>query len=66
MRSNAALYYRNYPEFELSLELLLSNDHLRQVLGQRGKKYVRRNFTWKQVLQKYRHLLAEVTQNPWW
>ena len=66
MRSNAALYYRNYPEFELSLELLLSNGRLRQVLGQRGEKYVRRNYTWGQVLQKYHHLLAEVTQNPWW
>ncbi len=68
LRSNAALYYRNYPEFELSLEYLLrdENERVRRVLGRRGKEYVRRNYTWEQVLRKYRHLLADVTQNPWW
>jgi glycosyltransferase involved in cell wall biosynthesis len=66
LRSNAALYYSNYPEFESSLELLLGNRCLRQLLGRRGRQYVERNYAWDQVIQKYRCLLAEVVKNPWW
>ena len=66
LRSNAALYYSNYPEFESSLELLLGNRRLRQLLGHGGRQYVERTYTWDQVIQKYRRLLAEVAKNPWW
>ncbi|RLC82983.1 MAG: glycosyltransferase family 1 protein [Chloroflexi bacterium] len=65
-RSNAALYYHNYPEFEPSLELLLKNPHLRQSLGCNGKQYVEQFYTWDQVVKKYRRLLTEVTENHWW
>jgi len=66
LRSNAALYYLNYPEFEAGLELLLTNQRLRQSLSRRGKQYVERTFTWKQVVQKYRRLLTQTVQTPWW
>lgn len=66
LRSNAALYYLNYAEFEASLELLLSDRRLRQLLGQKGKQYVRHNYTWERVIDKYCRLLAEVVHTPWW
>jgi glycosyltransferase involved in cell wall biosynthesis len=66
LRSNAALYYLNYHEFEASLELLLTDQRLRKTLGRRGKQYVARAFTWDKVVDKYRHLLAQTTQRPWW
>lgn len=66
LRSNAALYYHSYPEFEASLELLLENNRLRQLLGRRGKKYVENNYSWSQVIAKYRRLLTQVLQTPWW
>jgi len=65
-RSNAALYYLNYPEFESSLELLLGNPRLRQLLERRGKQYVKSTYTWDQVTRKYRRLLTEIVRNPWW
>ena len=65
LRSDAALYYLDYPEFEASLELLLSERRLRTLLGKRGKRYVRSNYTWERVLDKYRRLLTEVIQNSW-
>ena len=66
LRSNAALYYLNYPEFEASLEFLLRNRRLREALGRRGKRYVKRTYTWEQVTEKYSRLLTETVQNPWW
>jgi len=66
LRSNAALYYLNYPEFEASLELLLDHQPLRQLLGQKGKQYVQHTYTWDRVIQKYRRLLTGVVQTPWW
>ncbi len=66
LRSNAALYYLSYPEFEASLEVLLSNPHLREIIGRKGKQYVEDNYAWNRVIQKYRRLLAETIQNPWW
>lgn len=66
LRSNAALYYLNYPEFETSLEVLLNNPRLRQGMGERGRDYVERSYTWHRVVQKYRRLLSEVVEKPWW
>lgn len=66
VRSNAALYYLNYPEFETSLELLLSNPSLRRAMGRKGAAYVKRNYGWDEVVQKYRHLLSEVVHERWW
>lgn len=66
LRSNGGLYYLNPPEFETSLEVLLSNPRLRQVMGQNGKNYVRKNYVWDKVLQKYHRLLAQTVQNRWW
>lgn len=66
LRSNAALYYLNYPEFEASLDLLLENPVLRQKLGRNGMQYLRQNYTWDQVIRKYRYLINEVSRTPWW
>ena len=66
LRSNAALYYLNYPEFEASLELLLANQRLRRSLGRRGKQYVKETFTWEKVVLKYRRLLTQTVKTPWW
>ncbi|MGD2144948.1 MAG: glycosyltransferase [Anaerolineae bacterium] len=66
LRSNAALYYLDYPEFEATLELLLSNPRLRQALGKKGRAYVQRRYAWDRVVHKYHRLLSEVVQEPWW
>ncbi|MFW6116202.1 MAG: glycosyltransferase family 4 protein [bacterium] len=65
-RSNAGLYYLNYPEFKASLEFLLDNRPLRQAMGRKGKAYVEGHYTWDEVVQKYCRLLSEAVQRPWW
>lgn len=52
-RSNAGLWYRNYDEFRACLDLLLGNKKLRDLMGQEGKKFVEKNYTWEIVEKKY-------------
>jgi len=65
LRSDAGLYYLTYPEFEASLELLVSNQRLCELMGRRGKRYVKDNYTWDHVIEKYRRLLSETIRSPW-
>jgi glycosyltransferase involved in cell wall biosynthesis len=66
VRSNAGLYYMGYPEFEMSLELLLARPRLRRELGRRGRRYVRANYSWDRVIEKYSRLLLQTIQTRWW
>jgi glycosyltransferase involved in cell wall biosynthesis len=66
LRSNAALYYRDYQEFEAYLGLLVRNERLRSLLGGKGKRYVSANYSWDQVVDKYHSLLDAVAGSGWW
>ncbi len=66
LRSNAGLYYNDYAEFEAALELLLGNQRLRQAMALRGPAYVRRHYTWAQVLEKYQSMIDQVARSAWW
>jgi glycosyltransferase involved in cell wall biosynthesis len=65
LRSNAALYYDTFAEFEASLELLLSNRRLRQLLGRRGQQYVRQKYGWGSVVAKYERAFDQVVEGKW-
>lgn len=52
-RSNGGLYFSGYAEFEAILDLLLSDEALRKRLGEKGRRYVERNFTWEQVTGRF-------------
>ncbi len=57
IRSKAGAVFQNYPEFEVALELLLDAEKIRNELGQRGKIYVEKNFTWGVVIDRYINFL---------
>jgi len=52
-QGRCGLYYENYEEFRGCLELLLRDGRLRKSLGANGQEYVRQNYTWERVLDKY-------------
>jgi glycosyltransferase involved in cell wall biosynthesis len=52
-RSQGGLYFDGYQEFEAILDLLLSDEGLRQRMGQRGRRYVQQNFSWEQVTSRF-------------
>lgn len=60
IRSNGGLWYRSYEEFKECLDLLLSDDGLRDKLGQNGRKYVDENYSWDVVESKYLDFLEKL------
>jgi len=58
---NSGLFYSNYEEFANALDLLLKDKRLRAGLGENGLEYVRKNYTWDQILQKYAILLKAMS-----
>ncbi len=58
-RSNGGLYFGNYEEFELCLDLLLTHPRLAARMGENGRAYVLENYRWAVIVDKYRRLLAE-------
>jgi glycosyltransferase involved in cell wall biosynthesis len=57
---NSGLFYSNYEEFAGALDLLLKDKRLRAGLGENGLQYVKKNYTWDQILQKYVILLNSI------
>jgi glycosyltransferase involved in cell wall biosynthesis len=59
-QSNAGLYYADRDEFVECLKLLMSDEQLRIDMGRNGREYVRRNYRWDIVLQKYERVFTKV------
>ena len=60
-RSNAGLYYADQDEFVESVQLLMANEDLRSSLGSNGQAYVKANYEWDVIMNKYDYLLQAVT-----
>lgn len=52
-KSNAGLWFNNYPEFEQEMVLLIENSSLRKRLGSNGRKYVEQNYSWEIIDKKF-------------
>ena len=52
------LYYAGYPEFKEALELLLGDPRLRASLATKGASYVRENYSWPRIVERYESFLA--------
>jgi glycosyltransferase involved in cell wall biosynthesis len=60
VRSNAGLYYATEDEFVEALDLLVQRPELGRALGENGREYVAREYTWEVVLGRYRALIDAV------
>ena len=56
-RSNAAIPYHGFAEFEAAVEMLSADPTLADAMGARGREYVEREYTWDVVLDRYEALL---------
>jgi glycosyltransferase involved in cell wall biosynthesis len=50
--SNGGMWFRSYPEFEEELLLLLTNTSLRNAIGNAGREYVMREYSWNAITPK--------------
>ena len=62
LTSNGGLYYTNYDEFALGLDLLRENRVLRETLGANGKNYVAARYSWDVVEKTYVDFLTQIVQ----
>ena len=62
LTSNGGLYYTNYDEFALGLDLLRENRALRETLGANGKNYVAARYSWDVVEKTYVDFLTQIVQ----
>ncbi len=56
-RSDAAIPYDGFAEFECAVEMLCADPGLADAMGAAGKAYVEREYTWDAVLDRYEALL---------
>ncbi|MBN1484462.1 MAG: glycosyltransferase family 4 protein [Chloroflexia bacterium] len=57
--SNGGLYFQDYAEFEGCLNYLLERPQVRERMGALGRAYVRQNYAWPEVMQRFIMALEE-------
>jgi glycosyltransferase involved in cell wall biosynthesis len=57
LRANAGLFYETAEEFAAALDLLMTDEDLRQAMGRSGRKYVHERYRWPAVLDRWRALI---------
>lgn len=57
MRSQGAIAYRGYAQFEAAVEALMASPELCMVLGRAGRAYVEERYRWDVVLDRYERQL---------
>ena len=62
IRSSAGLYYESFEEFAETLFSLESNGPLHARLGQNGREFFRRNYTWPVIERKYLDMLQHLSR----
>ncbi|MCK5850580.1 MAG: glycosyltransferase family 4 protein [Kiritimatiellae bacterium] len=58
-KSNGGLWFRTYPEFEEELLMLLEKPELCKNMGQAGKEYVQKEYSWETIDKKLMKALGE-------
>jgi glycosyltransferase involved in cell wall biosynthesis len=53
LQGGGALFYHGYHEFEAGLDYLLARPAVRREMGRRGQAYVRANFRWEDVVERF-------------
>jgi glycosyltransferase involved in cell wall biosynthesis len=64
IRSNAGLYYHDYPEFAGALHALERNRWLTGALGRNGRHFFREHYDWPVIERKYRDMFERLTKTP--
>lgn len=58
--SNGGLYFRNYFEFEATVDYIVQYPEQAKTMALQGKKYVQENFDWDVMIEKYKKYFAEL------
>lgn len=61
--SNGGLYFKDYFEFEGTVDYILGHPEQAKSMALQGKKYVQENFDWDVMIEKYKRYFAELKSN---
>ncbi|MCP4088086.1 MAG: glycosyltransferase family 4 protein [Actinomycetia bacterium] len=59
-RSQGAIPYEGYAEFEAALDLLVADPDLAAAMGQSGRRYVEERYEWGSLIPRYEQFLADL------
>ncbi len=59
-KSNGALYYNNYYEFEGCINYYLSHEEIKQDMVQNAKRYVTENYQWDVIVHRLDTMITQV------
>ncbi len=59
VRSKGGLYYNNYYEFKEALDFILNNKKIYEKMGENGRKFYEKNYTWNRIVEKYLRLIEK-------
>ncbi|MFM8536212.1 MAG: glycosyltransferase [Acidimicrobiia bacterium] len=62
IRSNAGLFYENYPEFAATMRAIDTTPSLQAALGRNGRAFFDRNYAWPVIEKKYVDMLNQLSQ----
>ena len=62
LRSNAGLFYANYPEFAETLRAIDTTPSLQAALGRNGRAFFERHYSWPVIVKKYVDMLAQLAR----
>jgi hypothetical protein len=63
-RSNAGLYYENYPEFVEAVRVLESSSGVAAALGRNGSRFFRTHYAWPVIERKYLDMFERLAAEP--
>ena len=58
--SNGGLWFKDYFEFEGALNYILSNPSIADSMGSNGRNFVKENFSWDAIIDKYTNFFNEL------
>lgn len=58
LSSNGGIYYQDYDDFSACIDYIMAHPHKMTALGHNGLNYVRKHYSWPQVLSIYESVLG--------
>lgn len=61
-QANGGLYFTNYEEFAGCLDFYFENGEIAKKIAEQGRRYVLANFQWPMIVEKYKQLIARISE----
>jgi glycosyltransferase involved in cell wall biosynthesis len=61
LKGRSGLFYSHYEEFAEAMDLFTEDVRLYDRMGENGLEYVRANYSWHKIVEKYKRLFAHLT-----